>query len=286
MTPRKPEGRKERQGHPAMRLFANAAIVTILVLLAMTMGSTAQAQSFTVLHSFGSGNDGASVSNGLTLDAAGNIYGATFAGGTNGLGTIFTLDVSGAETILYNFTGADGAAPNGGLILDATGTLYGTTDDGGVYGWGTVFKLDANGQETVLHSFPSGPGGDSPVTGLVQDAQGNLFGTTFAGGSSHCGIASRGCGVVFKLDTSGVVTILHEFNGPDGSHPTGPLTQGSNGTLLGTTLMGGAFRCCGVVFRLNSTGKAALLHSFSGSADGSLPTEGVSQIRPALSTGL
>jgi uncharacterized repeat protein (TIGR03803 family) len=131
---------------------------------------------------------------GLTADAAGNLYGTTSQSGLGGVGTVFKLTPTGVETVLYNFTGgADGGVPLAGLIADAAGNLYGTTQAGGASGDGTIFKVTPAGIETVLHSF-SGANGDgaSPVAGLIADDQGNLYGTTHAGGASNAG-------TVFKL---------------------------------------------------------------------------------------
>src|SRR5271157_4042098 len=73
--------------------------------------------------------------------------------------------------------------------------------------------------ESVLHSFPGSPDGANPYAGLVRDAQGNLYGTTFSGGDSACSDGSDfGCGTVFKVDTSGKETVLYSFTGiPDGA---------------------------------------------------------------------
>lgn len=98
-----------------------------------------------------------------------------------------------AGAVLYSFTGtSDGAYPLAGLVRDAKGNLYGTTEQGGASGGGTVFEVDNTGKEMVLHSFNSEPDGLTPYAGLVRDAQGNLYGTTSAGGN-------LGYGTVFKL---------------------------------------------------------------------------------------
>jgi uncharacterized repeat protein (TIGR03803 family) len=146
-----------------------------------------------VLYRFGARPDGANPLARLVLDAQGNLYGTTWRGGAYGDGTVFKLDASGTETVLYSFTGKSGLAPYGDLVLDAQGNLYGTTTRGGAYGLGTVFKVDATGNETVLHSF-KGKNGDGavPYAGLAMDAQGSLYGTTSRGGAG-------GYGTVFKL---------------------------------------------------------------------------------------
>jgi uncharacterized repeat protein (TIGR03803 family) len=208
----------------------------------------------TILHTFSGKPDGAIPSSGLIRDAAGNLYGTTTYGGASGHGTVFKMDRTGAETVLYSFTGksGDGAQPYAGLIRDASGNLYGTTYIGGLAGKGTVFKLDASGHETVLHSFTDSPDGASPYAGLLRDASGDLYGTTSYGGAA-------GKGTVFKLDSVGKMTVLHSFTGgSDGENPSAALIMDASGNLYGTTMDGGnGAQCpygvtngCGTVFKL------------------------------------
>jgi len=159
-----------------------AALMAALVSVLLSVHS-AQAQSYVVLYRFkGSPTDGQQPNAGMVRDAAGNLYGTTAAGGAYGAGTVFKLDASGKETVLYHFTGGtDGANPRTGLALDAADNLYGTTTYGGdstciVYrsGCGTVFRLNSAGRLKVLHRF-HGPEGAFP-TGLISDAAGNLRG--------------------------------------------------------------------------------------------------------------
>jgi uncharacterized repeat protein (TIGR03803 family) len=204
-------------------------------------------------------------------DTLGNFYGTTVNGGVYDRGTVFKLDTTGMETVLYSFSGTDGAIPDTSLVRDTQGNLYGTTGNGGAYNLGTVFKVDATGNETVLHSF-TGTGGDGANTfaGLVRDAPGNLYGTTaFGGDLSHCN--GRGCGIVFKVDKTGKETVLYSFTGPDGALPTAGLVRDAQGSLYGATGEGGASNQ-GVVFRLDLTGKVTVLYSFTEmGGDGSLP---------------
>jgi uncharacterized repeat protein (TIGR03803 family) len=216
----------------------------------------------TVLYSFcpnGYGNctDGASPQAGLIHDAAGNLYGTTSVGGANGDGTVFKLSPAGVETVLYSFAGgADGANPLAGLIRDEDGNLYGTTSAGGSSGQGTVFKVDPAGTETVLYSFTGGTDGGYPEAGLVRDEKGNLYGTTFFGGLASPPCFSF-CGVVFKVDTAGLETVLYRFTGgADGLNPGASLMLGKAG-LYGTAAYGGDSgpSCatglgCGVVFKV------------------------------------
>ena len=143
------------------------------------------------------------------------------------------------ESVLYSFKwGTDGAAPQAGLVRDAQGNLYGTTSVGGgstncsPYGCGTVFEVDTTGNENVLHNFTAGEDGYNPEAGLVRDAQGNLYGTTYEGGDPACN-----CGTVFKVDTTGKETVLHRFTGTggDGAYPHAGLVQDAQGNLYGTT---------------------------------------------------
>jgi uncharacterized repeat protein (TIGR03803 family) len=133
-------------------------------------------------------------------------------------------------------------------LRDAVGNLYGTTQYGGTNGgYGTVFKLSA-GKLTLLHSFAGMPDGQNPYARLIRDSAGNLYGTTFFGGAS-------GYGTVFKLDTTGKLTILHSFNySPDGAHPIAGLILDKAGNLYGTTSDGGDVNCgfsgCGTLFKI------------------------------------
>jgi uncharacterized repeat protein (TIGR03803 family) len=179
----------------------------------------------------------------LARDAAGNLYGTTYYGGELNLGTVFKVAPDGTETVLHSFTGPpDGALPSGGVILDSLGNLYGTTSSGCSGYPGTVFKIDPTGVETVLHVFDVASDGYQPIGGLAIDMAGNLYGTTYAGGSFDWG-------TVFKIDPSGTETILHEFNETDGERPTAPLLLSPDGTLFGTTSFGGLYTD-GVIFRL------------------------------------
>jgi uncharacterized repeat protein (TIGR03803 family) len=145
-------------------------------------------------------------------------------------------------TALHRFANdAEGANPMGGLIGDAAGNLYGTTWDGGAYAAGAVFLLNRIGTETVLYSF-SILDGCNPVAGVIRDSQGNLYGTT------------ENCGTAFKLDSSGTMTILHQFTQEDGVY--GGLIRDATGNLYGTTVGGGDPSCnkflpgCGVIYKI------------------------------------
>jgi uncharacterized repeat protein (TIGR03803 family) len=239
----------------------------------------------TVLHSFAGGKEGNGPAAGLIRDAEGTLYGVTVTRGTGRFGTVFKLNTSRKETILYNFTGGvDGAFPQGTLIRDSDGNLYGTTINGGVGDYGTVFKVDTTGKEIVLHSFAGTTDGIDPYGGVIRDSAGNFYGTTLFGG------AGKGCpdtcGTVFKVDHKGKETVLYSFTlGSDGTNPYDGVILDSTGNLYGTTQQGGDPNCnpptgCGTVFRLNKNGTEKVLYSFTGGSDGAYPRAGV--IRDAM----
>jgi uncharacterized repeat protein (TIGR03803 family) len=187
------------------------------------------------------------------------------------LGAI-TLSSAQAQTftVLYNFAGGttDGSYPYAGLIRDAAGNLYGTTSRGGDYDGGVVFKVDSSGTEALLHTFTGGADGAYPYAGLVRDAAGHLYGTTYYYDGAS------GCGVVFKLSKSGEETVLHNFAGgtTDGCYPYGGLLRDKAGNLYGTTYEGGAYNY-GTVFKLNKSKKETVLHNFAGgTTDGAYPS--------------
>lgn len=223
----------------------------------------------TVLYSFSGQTDGGYPYAGLIRDSAGNLYGTARSGGRWGRGVVYKLDAGGQETVLYSFTGgADGGTPEAGVISDPAGNLYGTASFGGSSGWGVVYKLDRSGQYTVLHSFTNGSDGAGPYGGVIRDSAGNLYGTTYSGGTA-------GAGVAYKIDASGNETVLYTFrNGADGGLPRSGLVIDAAGNLFGTTLIGGWFNN-GVVFTLNASGRQTVLHNFAGGSDGSNPYSGL-----------
>jgi len=223
----------------------------------------------TVLYNFTGGNDGGGPLGGVIRDSAGNLYGTTVEGGSYPrlAGTVYEVSASGQETVLYHFTGgADGGNPQAGVIRDSAGNLYGTTFYGGATGNGVVFEVSNSGQETVLYSFPGGAtGAGLPLSGVIRDAAGNLYGTTELGGA---------WGVVYQLTPSGQPTVLYGFPGAaDGAYPSASLTRDSAGNLYGTA--GGGTSGWGVVYRVDSSGRQNVLYTFSGGADGSTPIAGV-----------
>lgn len=237
----------------------------------------------TVIHQFPYNltTDGYNPVGQIAVDAQGNFYGATQNGGTtNNNGTIFKIDPSGNETVLYNFQGqADGSSP-GGVVLGPDGDLYGTTS----CTWscysegGEVFKIDTSGNLTVLYTFTGGASGGTPNGYLLFDAAGNIYGTTYLGGTGPCdAYGYPGCGTVFKLAPDGTETVLYSFQGStDGNAPPGGVIADSKGNLYGVTTGGGDLNInnggCGVVYEVTPQGQETVLHTFEGSPnDGCVP---------------
>jgi uncharacterized repeat protein (TIGR03803 family) len=248
-----------------------------------------------VLYSFAGKPDATSPFAGLLVGKQGNLFGTTSNGGNVyqcyaygglGCGTVFKIDASGRETLLYEFKGnfgtgkADGQGPMGGLTADAAGNLYGTTPFGGKEQSGTIFTITKRGREKVLYSFTGGPDGARPYSGVIRDSSGNLYGVAYFGGRGQC---VGECGTVFELDRSGSLTILYQFKGKkDGGNPHGGLVMDAAGTLYGTAQNFGDLQCnkrggnpgCGTVFKLDPASKKfTVLHAFAGSPDGATPNE-------------
>jgi uncharacterized repeat protein (TIGR03803 family) len=228
----------------------------------------------TLLYTFTGTTDGGNPYAGLTRDNNGHFYGtATFGGPSSSFlcngahpacGVVFKLSLEGEERVLYQFLGqAGGGVPLGGVIRGKTGDIYGTTQTGGAFnaseecgkseppGCGVIFQLNPAGKEKVLHTF-SGPNtcteggsdGAFSAAGVIQDAAGNLYGTTVFGGSCN------DAGMIFKLTPSGEETQLYAFTGGvDGANPWAGLIQDSSSNLYGTA-SGGGSNGRGVVFKV------------------------------------
>src|SRR5579872_7151023 len=232
----------------------------------------------TVLYRFTGGSDGGVPEAGLVIDASGNLYGTTAAGGNSQCvqrggycGVVFELSPDGhgnwTESVLHAFTGPDGLEPSGPLTFDKAGNLYGVTRNGGAGGYGTVYELSPNGDgtwnEAVLASFYGKRDGTNTEGNVVFDAAGNLYGMNSSGGDMSCG-HGFGCGDIFKLAPQGggtwKLSLVGSFNGPDGATPLS-LVIDPDGNLFGAAVYGGFGTCygliedgCGDVFELSQVG--------------------------------
>jgi uncharacterized repeat protein (TIGR03803 family) len=224
--------------------------------------------ALTLLHSFaGPPGDGAGPSGSLVL-AGGTLYGTTYAGGSgNGSGTAFKV-TAGVYSTLRNFP-PGGTFPRAGMVVEG-GHLYGAAYYGGLAAnAGTVFELSPS---APLYAFTGGQDGGRPLANLIGDGLGNVYGTASDGGSGSLG---EGNGVVFKLDVNTLQrTVLHIFEGTDGTCPAGPLVRDPQGNLYGTTMFGGDIGY-GTVFKLTAAGVLTTLYSFHGGPNGGNPVAGV-----------
>lgn len=287
-----------------VRRFIPKSIVLLLFCAAVPVA--ASAQNFAV-ESFNPAVGGNPVAGPLVQGFTGHLYGTASAGGSSsncrsgsGCGTVFEVSPTGELSALYDFCSqkncADGSDPQAGLILAADGDFYGTTLTGGANGvigglgftGGTVFKISPSGELTTLHSFCSQVtlfgvcvDGATPF-GLVQAADGNIYGMTALGGNApqlapicyNPDANLYGCGTIFKITTSGKFATVYAFcpqlNSdqicPDGQGPQTALVQGRDGNLYGTTPFGGANVCdgfgCGTIFRITPTGNLSTIYNF------------------------
>lgn len=281
---------------------ALAALPIAIVFVLLATMQSAQAQTYTVLHSF-TGPDGANPLAGLTIDRAGNLYGTTWAGGTAscyfkfGCGTVFKMKHAGSGwvlTPLYSFSGGDGLGPEDRVIFGPDGTLYGQTTYGQGYdcSCGNVFNLKPSPTRpatpfspwlnTVLHQFyPAAGEGDEPAGDLVFDQTGNIYGTTASGGNDHfCG--GLGCGTVYQLAPSSggwIETVIYEFtDGGDGEYPSSGVIVDQAGNLYGTAPQTGVGSEAGSIFQLTPSGsgwKFNALYEFRNGSDGGYPVAGL-----------
>jgi uncharacterized repeat protein (TIGR03803 family) len=234
-----------------------------------TVFEVTPAGQLTILHSFCAAGppcpDGQQPEAGLALGPNGNFYGTTIGGGAYGVGAIFEISPSGKLTTIYSFCSQsecnDGSYPYAPLILGRDGNFYGTTYGPG--NAGTVFRITAQGVLTTLYFFCSEygcPDGSNLYGGIVQDSEGNLYGTTEGGGVLFCPPGIGGCGTLFKLTPSAQLITLHTFCTAgypcvDGMGPVATLFQGTNGVLYGSTAGGGSGGTCtggcGTLFSLS-----------------------------------
>lgn len=237
----------------------------------------------TVLYTFKGGTDGALPLSSLIRDASGNLYGNTEGDGNFGdSSTIFELDPSGNETVLYDFEGQEGCCQDSPLALDEAGNIYGSSPYGGDLncgyerpGCGSLYRLTQTGHFKLIHTF-TGADGIQPEGGLIVDKN-SLYGSAILGGNLSCLVpvgeygVPQGCGTIFQVDSKGKLTVLHTFTDQaDGGAPLG-LIQDPTGNLYGIAEYGGDLTCdapvgCGTIFKVDTTGHFSVLFTFT-SAD-------------------
>ena len=268
---------------PSLRLSTCA--ISIVLTLVLVMAQASFAQTYQVIYNFSGGADGATPTSGVTIDAAGNFYGTTSAGGSHGLGVVYKLlhrSSGWILTPLYSFQGVpDGSNPAARVVFGPDGALYGTTSSGGTGGGnGTVFRLTppatfcavvfCSWSERVLYSFTGFPSdGINPQAEVVFDRSGNLYGTTVAGGTNQGGIA-------YEITAAGLESTVHNFSGDlEGAMPYAPLTLDADGHLYGTASEQPRF---GLVYELARLGTGWIgigLFNFYSEDVGSTPLGGL-----------
>jgi uncharacterized repeat protein (TIGR03803 family) len=242
----------------------------------------------TVLYNFTGGDDGFGAGGAVVFDQAGNLYGTTPDGGAYQEGVVYQLSPGQQQwnfTVIHPFTGGDDGAVGslGPLLVDTHGTIYGVTELGGKYGAGVAFSMSKAGNTwnfTTLYAFQGLPDAGFPYGGVIADARGTLYGTTYFGGVN-------GLGSVFEIAAGATVktpwqeSVLYSFQGDtDSSFPTSALVFDAAGNLFGTGSTGGNPSCdCGAIFELTPRSGGgwdeSVLHAFGGSGDGQSPSYGL-----------
>ena len=258
---------------PPIRFSLSALILrkasSVFLLCAATVIAS-PAQTFKNLTNFNAANGAGPYYMTLVQGTDGNLYGTTNGGGTNDDGTVFKITPSGKLTSLLSFDNSDGSNPVAGLALDLSGNFYGTASGGGASTYyGTIFKMTPTGKLTTVYNVCSEQGchdGADPYSALVQDVNGNFYGTTNQGGD-------QGQGTVYKVTAGGKFTRLHTFAYAEGVAPWAGLVQASNGDFYGTT-SAGTNSMEGSVFKITSQGKFTVVYTFCSKAscsDGATP---------------
>ncbi len=284
--------------------FLRFALFTIVFCCAATLSLLAQ--TYTDLHDFSQSAGNLLYPAQLAQGLDGNFYGTLPFAGPAGFGQVFQVTPSGQVTVLFTFDSSNGSYPESGLTLGTDGNFYGSSFDGGKFGSGTVFKITASGALTTLHNFTGdvSKDGANPYCFPVEGVDGNFYGTTVSGtayrisssGQFHLlnsllpghsigplilarngifyGVTLNGGtdddGTIFRMTRTGAVTILYSFNeGVTGSNPYGPLVEGSDGSLYGTTTAGAQF-LGGTIFKLSAghAGAVTVVYYFAENATG------------------
>ncbi len=226
------------------------------ICVVFTLAATVHAQTYKVLHSFGSspGDPACPLPAGtISQSPGGNLYTALDDCFIDG-GSAVRISVNGAVTVVHSFSGVDGVGPTGGLTFATDQRFHGTTEGGGLYGQGTIFRMAPDGKTTVLYNFHGDADGGHPHSAPIQSVSGNFYGIT----STKYAI---NWGAIYKITTQGDFTVLHAFNGKDGAFAYGPIMQGADYGFYGVAGAGGKYRA-GILFRISSQGYFKVLHDF------------------------
>jgi len=257
-------GSHQKAARALPRSFFRAVVLATAALLCA--GAFAQAQTVTTIYNFADNGTSGATPWYVTLvqGTNGNLYGTTYNGGKNALGSIFNVTTSGSQKITYSFkTGTDGANPTGGLTLGTDGNFYGTTQQGGTKSMGTVFKVTPNGTYLQLHNFNAFIDGAFPWGPPTLASDGNFYGTTSGGGINSNGL-------VYKINSGGALTEVYKFDVTHGANPIAPPTQGTDGFLYIPVSQGGT-SYCGTIVKMSTSGVINNTYNFPCGLGGSFP---------------
>lgn len=221
----------------------------------------------TVLHSFDGAHEGGSPDGGVTLGSDGNFYGTCYAGGAQGVGTIWKCSPTGTFTLLHTLMPDDGSFPTSAPAQGKDGNFYGATSYTDNFLLGVVYKMTPTGGYTPLYKFN---GKEMATVGvfassLIAAADGNFYGTCYRGGPGNFG-------TVYKVSPAGSISAIHLFDNVHGAFPAN-IMQAPDGNLYGTCYAGGPTNY-GIVYKLTTAGQFTVLHEFLG-PEGAIPFGGV-----------
>jgi len=258
-----------------VKSFSPLTLAVAMLVLTVATATTAEAQTFSVLYTFGSnaGDPYHTQYPGLIAQGRdGDLYSTSlFGGNLGGWGDVFTITPSGTLTSIHSFSSAAGTGnePHSGLVLGVDGNFYGTTKSGGAGtpAFGTVFKITGTTLKTLYNfgtvRYPKTEG-TFPIAPPVQGRDGNFYGTT---PSSNDGNID---GIAYQLTSGGKRTLLYLFT-TSGYNPQAPLILGADGNFYGTTAAGGktttsncfaSTMSCGTVFKMTPAGRVTFLYQF------------------------
>jgi uncharacterized repeat protein (TIGR03803 family) len=235
------------------RASFTAAFVASVFALSLVLSASALGQTVTTLQNFNGTNGANPYLGALTQGRDGKLYGTTYSGGANALGTVFRFNqATNFISVIHSFAGTEGDSPVG-LMLATDGNYYGSTNYGGSAGIGVLFKITSGGIYTLLHSFLGGSDGEFGSAAPIQASDGNLYGVTVGG----VGTAPT----VYKYTRSGAYSVVYTFPTSAGLYAQGVM-QGSDGNLY-VTANGGGANGCGSIVKLTLAGVLKQVHSFS-----------------------
>jgi uncharacterized repeat protein (TIGR03803 family) len=239
------------------------AFVIFVFALTLLLSASAFGQTVTTLQNFNGTNGENPFLGALVQGRDGKLYGTTYGGGANSLGTVYRFNqATNFIDVIHSFAGSDGSSPAGGLILGVDGNFYGTTNYGGSAGYGVLFKITSAGTYTVLHSFLGGSDGEYPGMAPIYASDGNLYGATDAGQGVQA--------TIYKWTRAGVYSVIYTFDYNTTGDNIEGLMQGSDG-LLYATADTGAVNGCGSIVKLTLAGVLKGTHSFNCDNGGGYP---------------